>query len=143
MAKSKFENAIDERIEAQAPVMDSVADDVAAMQAELGEQTQSTVESTPPQPDIPTTEMLNAVLVPMFATLCPNWVVTNEECAQVAQAWGPVLDKYFPDWVTKFGVEVNAVLITVLVFGPRWSTPRKIVDVKKETPQTTGAAVAT
>lgn len=128
--------------QAQAPVMDSVAEDVAAMQAELGAQTQSTAE-TPPPPDIPTAEMLNAVLVPMFATLCPAWSVTNDECKQVAQAWGPVLDKYLPDWATRFGLEVNAVLITVLVFGPRWSTPRKIVDVKKDQQETPGAAVAT
>lgn len=142
MAKNKFDNAVSEVMQEQAPILDSVADDVAAMQAELGEPT-PTANSEPTQPDIPTADVLTAVMVPMFATLCPNWNVTNEECSNVAQAWGPVLDKYLPDWVTRFGVEVNAVLITLLVFGPRWSTPRKIVDVKKEPEQTTGAAVAT
>ena len=133
MAKSKFENVVDERIAKQAPVMDSVEEEIAAMQAELGESTESTIAATPPpQPDIPTAEMLAAALVPMFSMLCPNWCVTNEECSQVAAAWGPVLDKYLPDWATKFGVEVNAVLITVLVFGPRWSTPRKIEVIQKE-----------
>jgi len=68
-------------------------------------------------------ELLTALLVPTFAIMAPAWRVTDAECAMLGEAYGAVMDKYFPDF--SLGVELTAVLATLAVFGPRVGRPMK------------------
>lgn len=73
-------------------------------------------------PSGPTTgELLTAMLIPTFRVMVPNWNVQDAECAMLGEAYGAVIDKYFPDF--DFGVEFTAVVATLAIFGPRWRTP--------------------
>lgn len=90
-----------------------------------------------PEAESETAELIAAVLEPAFAVLAPNWEVTGDECRMLAQAYGPLADKYFPD--LNLGVEVKAVLVTLVVFGPRLNKPRKVEPKKK--PETAPAGV--
>lgn len=61
-----------------------------------------------------------------FSVLTPNWKVQPEETEMLAQAYTELIDKYFPDGLTRFGVEVNALLITLVFLAPRLKMPRKL-----------------
>ncbi len=77
----------------------------------------------PPKPKPTNGELIGALLIPTFKHLAPNWGVQAEECMLLGEAYGAVLDKYFPD--LKLGVEIEAVLVTFAVFAPRWGTPMR------------------
>lgn len=80
----------------------------------------------------PTTgEVLTALLIPTFKFMAPAWEVTDGECALLGEAYGAVLDKYFPD--LNVGVELSAALATLAVFGPRWGKPTKVAPKKEQT----------
>lgn len=46
-----------------------------------------------------------------------HWALNDGESKALGEAYGAVLDKYFPDLT--LGVEVTAILVTATVFGPR------------------------
>jgi len=73
-----------------------------------------------------------AVLTPTFAVLAPNWQVQPPEVQQLAQAYVPVMLKYFPDGIGEVGPELAAVLVTLTVLGSRLGTPRRVVVVQEE-----------
>lgn len=81
-------------------------------------------------PDLPTKDVVAMALAPMFAILAPGWGVTQEEVGTLAEAYAPVIDKYFPDMA--MGPELTAVLATALVLGPRIGRPRKIEPPAEE-----------
>ena len=70
-----------------------------------------------------------ALLRPLIALLCtklaPAWNITEDEQTMLAGAYALVVDKYFPDM--DFGVEVNALLLTAMIWAPRLGKPR-IID---------------
>lgn len=68
-------------------------------------------------------ELLTALLRPTFDIMAPSWNVSDMECAMLGEAYGAVIDKYWPDFA--FGVELTALLATVAVFGPRMRRPAK------------------
>lgn len=70
-----------------------------------------------------TGELLAALLRPTFDIVAPDWRVTDSECEMLGQAYGAVIDKYFPD--LEMGVELTAVLVTAAVLGPRLRKPRR------------------
>jgi len=70
-----------------------------------------------------TGELLAALLKPTFAVMAPAWGVTDDECALLGNAYGAVIDKYFPNF--DFGVEFSALLVTLAVFGPRFKKPMR------------------
>jgi len=72
-----------------------------------------------------TKKILMGVIVPAFALLAPGWQVQNAECEMLADAYAQLIDKYFPDGIGKFGVEINATLVTLAIFAPRLAIPRK------------------
>lgn len=78
----------------------------------------------PPPPPPDTKKELAVLLGPLFSILAPNWNVTPDEVDIVAEAYADVINKYFPGGLS-LGVEVNALMATALIFGPRLGTPRK------------------
>ena len=85
----------------------------------------------PPAPPVQpsTAEMLAPLLGAAFRLLVPAWGVEEVESRELAAAWAAVLDKYFPGGVP-IGVEVNALIVTLAVFGPRWDKPRRLAPPK-------------
>lgn len=76
--------------------------------------------------------LMIAVLTPTFAIIAPNWQVQPPEVQQLAQAYTPVMLKYFPDGIGEVGPELAAVLVTLTVLGSRIGTPRRVVVVQEE-----------
>lgn len=66
--------------------------------------------------------VLTALLRPTFDMLAPAWDVSDEECKMLGEAYGVVIDKYFPNF--DLGPELAAVFVTFAVFGPRMRKPR-------------------
>jgi hypothetical protein len=85
-------------------------------------------EEAPPTPS--TGELLTMLLRPLFNVVAPAWEVSDDECELLGQSYGAVADKYFPN--LELGVELSAVVTTVMVFGTRWGKPRKIETEKPE-----------
>lgn len=104
------------------------AQDLAALEQHLNDSPDLTLpgqEQEPEkEPDIPTADVLKMVLTPIADIFCPAWNLKGAEIEQLAEAYAPVLDKYMPGGMS-FGVELNAVLVTALIIGPRMKTPRK------------------
>jgi len=50
---------------------------------------------------------------------CPNYQIQKAEKQALAEAYGDLLDKYFPEGIGAWGVELNAALMTAAIFGPR------------------------
>lgn len=117
---------------------------VAAAAAEMeGDQLPLTGQSTSGEGYQPTqaAEMSGAeLLAPLvslaFGLLAPNWNVAAEEQQAIAESYGALVDKYYPEGAGTFGVELNALILTAAIVGPRLGTPRKlektIIDTKKE-----------
>lgn len=91
--------------------------------------TRSAPETEPAGPE--TGEVLAQLYFPVFKLFFPAWEISPKECELLGAAHGAVIDKYFPDF--DLGVELNAVLITAMVFGARIGRPtRRAEDVAKE-----------
>lgn len=77
-----------------------------------------------PKPVQPSSgELLTMLFRPTFDIVAPDWKVTDDECAMLGEAYGAVIDKYWPDF--QLGVELSAVIATAVVFGPRLKRSRK------------------
>lgn len=81
------------------------------------------------------------ILAPVVGLACnilaPSWDIQPEEQQALAESYGALVDKYFPEGAGAFGVELNALIITGAIFGPRIGKPRKpekpkTVDHKQE-----------
>lgn len=81
---------------------------------------------TLPEPEESWEELLFPVIYGGFSILAPAWKVTPEEAQQLAGAYQPLCEKYFPDGPGKWGPEVGAALVTVSILAPRIGKPRKI-----------------
>lgn len=78
-----------------------------------------------PAPGEPSTKELLAPLVSFtFDALAPAWNVQQAEKEALTEAYAGVIDKYWPEGVGAFGVELNALLITAAILGPRMRLPR-------------------
>lgn len=90
-------------------------------------------ESAAPRPSTGT--VLTALLRPTFDMLAPAWNVSDDECRMLGEAYGVVIDKYFPNF--DLGLELAAVFVTFAVFGPRMRkprhTPKQSPDAEAET----------
>lgn len=88
-------------------------------------------DAPPSQPEIPTGAFLQSILAPVFAMFAPNWRVSEAEVSQLAETWGAVIDKWFPDGVlNRFGPEIAAASVTIMVFAPRMKIPPKLPEPK-------------
>lgn len=73
--------------------------------------------------EVKTADVIYELLIPTFDLLAPAWDVKCEEQRALADAYGTVLDKYFPAGIMKWGAELNAIVVTVMVFYPRRGMP--------------------
>ena len=108
--------------------LDALASEV---QAEQPIEQQPAAEEAAPQ--ISTAEIIKPVLQLGFGIAAPAWKMSDAEIDALANAYGPLLDKYFPDGIlNRFGVEITAIAVTVAVIGPRVNQPRKVEPEKTE-----------
>ena len=89
-------------------------------------------------PEVPeTSEILYPIINTAFKAIAPNWGVAEEESKALAEAYGGLIDKYFPDSQMAFGAEITALTVTAMVIAPRLNKPRKAeekeVNPKKDT----------
>ena len=71
-------------------------------------------------------EVLFPILQMGFGVVAPNWNVQDSEVQQLAECYGQLTDKYFPDGLGDYGVEISAVMVTAAIVLPRLKLPRKI-----------------
>ena len=72
-----------------------------------------------------TVDVLAPLVGAAFRIVAPAWNVTDAEARELASAWAPVLDKYFPGGLL-LSVEFNAVIVTLALVGPKWGKPRTL-----------------
>lgn len=79
-----------------------------------------------PEPTLETSALLMGAFSPIFDILAPNWGVEKEEKQALCEAYGAVIDKYFPDGIGgRFATELTALTVTGMIIAPRIGTPRK------------------
>ena len=83
-------------------------------------------------PEPKTAEILHPVLMMGFGVIAPNWQISDEEAFQLAEVYGQLIDKYFPDGMGNYGAEITAVMVTGAIVLPRLKTPRKIEPKEDE-----------
>ena len=71
---------------------------------------------------------------------CPNWMVQDAEKKALSDGYADMIDKYWPGGVSKFGVELNALLMTAAIFGPRVAKgiPARDLPKREEKQEQTG-----
>lgn len=77
---------------------------------------------------IPTKDLCVMVLTPAFAIFAPNWNVRTSEIEQLGDAYGKVIDKYFPDGFGKYDAEITALVVTSMIVMPRRGKPPRIEE---------------
>jgi len=74
-------------------------------------------------PEIPTGEVVAGLLSATSGLLVmkmgKKWELEKEEAEVAGEAYGAVIDKYFPDVMGNMGVEITALMITVMLVGSR------------------------
>lgn len=89
-----------------------------------------------------TAEMLFPLVAFGCDLACPNYQIQKAEKQALAESYGDLIDKYFPEGIGAWGVELNALLVTAAIFGPRVA---KGIPAREPAPapkQETGEAVA-
>lgn len=66
-----------------------------------------------------TAEVLQPLIDLACSVAAPNWEISKGERQALAESYGDLADKYFPEGVGQWGVELNAALITAAIIGPR------------------------
>lgn len=87
--------------------------------------------------DLGTAAIVAELLTVGFPVFAPAWNVQANEIDLLAGAWAPVIDKYIPDLSRFIGVEVQALVVTFAVLGPRLTRPRT-VDPAPDANETAG-----
>lgn len=89
------------------------------------------IETTEAEPEAPAADAMsqddiNGMLSGLFfltfnQVIAPrrgkHWSMTEAECVALGDAYGALIEKYFPD--LRAGPEVAAVMVSITVFGPR------------------------
>lgn len=79
-----------------------------------------------PEPTIETSALLMGAFSPIFDIFAPNWDVQTEEKQALCEAYGAIIDKYYPDGIAgRFSAELTALTVTGMIIAPRMGTPRK------------------
>lgn len=96
-------------------------EELAAMAAELeqDEAPESAGELVEQAEGPPTAEIIQPIIDLACGVMAPNWHIQKGERQAMAEAYGDLLDKYFPEGLGDYGVELNALLCTAAVLGPR------------------------
>lgn len=107
-----------EQLESEAAEIDGTQSPPGDGGIDLGAAAQADIDA-----EVKTADVLYELLVPTFDLLAPAWEVKCEEQRALADAYGTILDKYFPAGITRWGAELNAIVVTVMVFYPRRGMP--------------------
>lgn len=94
------------------------------------EQPGQSEDETEQQSEIPSSELLKPVFQMVGGILKP--VLEDAEINALSEAYGALLDKYFPDSSRLLGVELNCLLITAAVAVPRLQYRAAERKAKKE-----------
>lgn len=109
--------------------VDAAALDRAAAAASAGMAPPAGAEGQPSTaaapPPLSTADVLGPLIGAGFRIVAPAWGVSEAEARDLAGAWAPVLDKYFPGGIA-LSVEFNAAIVTLALIGPRWGKPRQL-----------------
>lgn len=74
-----------------------------------------------PEQQHSTAEVLAPLLQITFGIVAsrrgPHWALSDGEAKEAGEAYGAVMDKYFPE--VSMGPEVTAVMVTLAIVGPR------------------------
>ncbi|WP_287796246.1 hypothetical protein [Idiomarina sp.] len=82
---------------------------------------------------IPSGQLVEMAISPLFQMFAPNWGVQQQEISALSESYGNLLDKYFPDGMgSRFSVEIAALTCTAMVIAPRLGKPRKKPEPKKK-----------
>ncbi len=83
-------------------------------------------------PQHSTADVLAPVLQITFGLIASrrgqHWALSDGEAKEAAEAYGTVIDKYFPDVNT--GPELTAVIVTLAIVGPRLGQDRVVAARK-------------
>lgn len=110
-----------------------VNDQFAQLEREAAQLEPPQFEEVMPEPEVPTWELLRPIIDLGCDLLAPNWSVKDAERTHLCKAYGDVVDKYFPGGLSAFGCELNALLITAAIIGPRVAAqlPRREPEQKE------------
>jgi hypothetical protein len=89
-------------------------------------------DSTNNEPEMQTSEILFPIIAMGFDIVVPQWKVRKEEKQALAEAYGALLDKYFPDAGNYFGVEITALMATGMICMPRVLADKKEKEVNPQ-----------
>lgn len=87
----------------------------------------------------PSSELLLPVAKMAAANIAPNWRLDEGELKQLCDAYGDLLDKYFPGgwlgWLDRYKEEVAVVTVTYMVIFPRIGEPLQIAPEPEAEPE--------
>lgn len=113
--------------------------DAIEYQAEQAEQVEGEYiggsSSEPEKPEVKTAEILAPLLKITFGIIASkkggHWALGDQEAVELGNAYGDVMDKYFPE--VAVGCELTAVMCTLVVVGPRVAEDkRQAAEQKKQ-----------
>lgn len=116
--------------------LDKLAAEAEAEEVQGGEYIPGQGEQAEPEPAGPATgEIIAPILQITFGLIASrrgaHWALTDQEAIEAGNAYGAVMDKYFPD--APMGPEVTAVIVTLAIVGPRvGEDKRKAAAAEKE-----------
>ncbi|WP_286269535.1 hypothetical protein [Thalassotalea hakodatensis] len=85
---------------------------------------------------IETAELLYPIISAGFDIFASKWNVPEKHKKALAEAYGDLLDKYFPDAGSVFGVELTALTVTGMVVAPHIiAEPEKEVNKPPKQPE--------
>lgn len=116
--------------------------DLQRLEAEANAEAQADEQAATPEeaagdnlPDIPTAEMLRPIIDLGCGVMVPAWNISEQERKALADAYAALVDKYMPDTgLGPYAVEINVLLLTAAIVGPRLGQP-KHHEPAKEAPE--------
>lgn len=64
-----------------------------------------------------------------------HWKISTDEKRRLSNALAPVVNKYLPDWLTKYPEELILAVVTLMIVGPRYKKDKEI-EAKNERERT-------
>jgi len=83
---------------------------------------------------IPSADLIRPLVVLVCTAVVPAWKIGKAEQDTLAEAYGAVIDKYFPGGI-EMGPELGAVLVTAAIIVPRLGQPMRDPEPEPENKQ--------
>lgn len=81
---------------------------------------------------VSTEEVLFPIVCMAFDVMVPHWKVKEKEKKALSEAYGALLDKYFPNSTEYLGVEITALMVTGMICMPRIIEGRQEKEVNPQ-----------